>query len=128
MFDAQRHTASHTPTEAPSRRIPAGRATRLDRADGELTVVSGRIWLTREGDTGDHIVCCGTRLQIAATDHAVIESADDGDAQVRWIARPSGAGLWVDGLRRAAWRGVETGAASLAAGFSAIERSASAHR
>src|SRR5262249_19676929 len=42
---------------AHSRRIAAGSALRLSRGGGELTVLEGRVWLTRgghTGDTGDH--------------------------------------------------------------------------
>lgn len=70
------------------RPVGPGQALHLGRLGGELTVISGRIWLTRDGDLGDHLLESGQRLVLAIDDNAVIESWDAGAvANVRWNGR-----------------------------------------
>ena len=82
---------------------------RLDRLGGELTVVSGRIWLTRDGDLGEQ---------------AVVESARTGEpVALRWNPRrQSLAGA----LLAAPLRGLALLTGLLASGFAALARSAAA--
>lgn len=68
--------------------LEPGRARHLGRLGGELTVLSGRIWLTRDGETGDHFLEAGDTVRIAVDDYAVIESATRGAAAtLRWTPR-----------------------------------------
>lgn len=70
------------------RRIGAGEALHLGRLGGELTVVEGRVWLTRDRDLGDHVVEPGQRLRLQVDENAVIEPARSGEAAVvRWNPR-----------------------------------------
>lgn len=69
-------------------RLEAGQARHLGRLGGEMTVLSGRIWLTRDGETGDHFLDAGDTVRIAVDDYAVIQSADrDSAASLLWTAR-----------------------------------------
>ncbi len=68
--------------------IEPGRARHLGRLGGEMTVLSGRIWLTRDGINGDHFLDAGDTVRIAVDEYAVIESAlRDETATLRWTPR-----------------------------------------
>jgi len=73
------------------RRISSGEALHLGHLGGELTVLEGRIWLTRDGDLGDHVVGAGQKLRLAVAENAVIEPAHSGQSvTVRWAPRRQG--------------------------------------
>ncbi len=105
-------------------RLASGQAWRLGRHGGELTVVDGRVWLTRNGDLGDHFMEPGQRVRLAIGENAVIEPARTGESiAVRWSPRrQSFAGaLLAEPLRGLAFL---TGLA--ASGFAALARRAAA--
>ena len=58
-----------------TRLLAPGQALRLPRAGGELTVLRGRLWLTRNHDLGDHFIEAGQRVWLDAGENAVIEAA-----------------------------------------------------
>jgi hypothetical protein len=106
------------------RRLLPGQALRLPRPGGELTVLRGRLWLTRDQDLGDHFIAAGQRVRLAAGENAVIEPADaDRGASLHWEPRRLG-------LARALLARPLSGAAFLALlaarGFMALARSAAA--
>jgi hypothetical protein len=69
-------------------RLESGQARHLGRLGGELTVLSGRLWMTRDGDTGDHFLEPGDTVCIGVDEYAVIESALRGEAAtLRWTPR-----------------------------------------
>ena len=71
-----------------TRHIDAGSAWQLERLGGELNVVEGRLWLTRDGDLGDHLVEAGERVRIGIDERAVVGSWDDcAPLVVRWSPR-----------------------------------------
>ncbi|MDQ2780202.1 MAG: DUF2917 domain-containing protein [Pseudomonadota bacterium] len=68
--------------------LAAGQARHLDRRGGELTVLTGRLWLTRNGAQGDHFLEAGAAVQINADEFAVVESAFQGQGStLRWAPR-----------------------------------------
>ena len=68
--------------------LAAGQARHLGRLGGELTVLSGRIWLTRDGQRGDYFLEAGDAVQIGVDEYAVIESAFQGaGSNLRWRPR-----------------------------------------
>ncbi|MDQ2778955.1 MAG: DUF2917 domain-containing protein [Pseudomonadota bacterium] len=68
--------------------LEAGQARHLGRLGGELRVLGGRIWLTRNGQRGDHFLEAGDTVQIGVDEYAVIESAFRGrGANLRWLPR-----------------------------------------
>ncbi len=74
-----------------TQRLAAGRAFSLSSRSGELTVLDGRVWLTRHNDLADHVLERGQRLQLQPGDAAVVEGwSREGDAVVHWQARPQG--------------------------------------
>ena len=58
-----------------TRLLAPGQALRLPRAGGELTVLRGRLWLTRNNDLGDHFIEAGQRVWLDAGENAVVEAA-----------------------------------------------------
>ncbi len=104
--------------------LSSGRAIHLGRLGGELTVLEGRVWLTRDSDLGDHRVEAGERLRLAVGENAVIEPWDAGHAvSVQWKPRRQGffGAVLAEPLRALAW-----GLGGLAGGFNALARSAAA--
>lgn len=59
-----------------TRRLLPGQALRLPRRGGELTVLRGRLWLTRGKDPGDHFIAAGQRVRLGDHENAVIEPAE----------------------------------------------------
>lgn len=106
------------------RRLAPGQALRLPRAGGELTVLRGRLWLTRKHDLGDHFIAAGQRVRLAAGENAVIEPADAAlGASLHWEpCRPHLAGM----LLARPLNGTAFLALLAARGFMALARCAAA--
>ena len=105
-------------------RLASGEALHLGRLGGELIVVDGRVWLTRDNDLGDHVVQPGERLRLGVGENAVIEAARTGGAiTVRWNPRRQG---FVGALLAEPLRGLAFLTGLAAAGFAALARSAAA--
>ena len=105
-----------------ARPLVSGEARRLDARGGELTVVSGRVWLTRRGDLGDHVLTTGQRVRLGVSEDAVIEAWDAAEgACVRWQVRRGG---FVGAVLAEPLRGVAFLARRLALGFAALARGA----
>jgi len=106
------------------RRLAAGEALHLGRLGGDLVVVDGRVWLTRDGDLGDHVVEPGRKIRLAVDENAVIESARTGaTVTVRWYPRRQS---FVGALAEEPLRGLAFLTGLAARGFVALARSAAA--
>ena len=71
-----------------TQRLTAGQALQLGHLGGELTVLEGRVWLTRDNDLGDFVYERGQRVRLAVGEHGVIESLDaDRPVVFRWNPR-----------------------------------------
>jgi Protein of unknown function (DUF2917) len=105
-------------------RLAPGEALRLGRLGGELLVVEGRIWLTRDNDLGDHFIEPGQRVRLGVAEHAVIESARSDEAvALRWNPRRQS---FVGALLAEPLRGLAFLTALAASGFAALARNAAA--
>ena len=103
---------------ADHRRLIGGQIVRVAPWPGELTVVDGRVWLTRRGDNDDHVLDGGQRIALAGNAEALVEAWDARvGATVRWLPAPQAlprgglvvvARRMVCGLRALAWRFVAT--------------------
>lgn len=103
-------------------RLTTGQALQLGRLGGELTVLEGRVWLTRDNDLGDFVFEPGQRVRLAVGEHGVVESLDaDHVAVFRWNPRRQSfvGAVFAEPLRGLAFL---TGVA--ARGFAALARSA----
>jgi len=100
----------------------SGDATHLGRLGGELTVVDGRVWLTRDNDLGDHVFEPGQRVRLGVDENVVIESLDrHGSVTVRWNPRRQS---FVGAVLAEPLRGLAFLAGVAARGFAALARSA----
>ena len=96
----------------------------LGRLGGELTVIDGNVWLTRDGDLGDHFIEPGQKVRLGVAENAVIEAAHTGQTvTVRWSPRRQS---FVCALLAEPLRGLAFVAARAALGFAALARSAAA--
>jgi len=103
-------------------RLSAGHAQQLGRLGGELTVVEGRVWLTRDNDLGDHVIEPGQRVRLAVGENGVIESVNrQQQVVVRWRARRQS---FVGALLAEPLRGLAFLAGVAARGFAALARTA----
>ena len=100
----------------------SGDATHLGRLGGELTVIEGRLWLTRDGDLGDHFVEPGQRVRLSVGENAVIEPAHSGETvSLRWQPRRQS---FVGAVLAEPLRGLAFLAGVAARGFATLARSA----
>src|SRR5260221_1702581 len=105
-----------------TQRLTAGQALQLGRLGGELTVLEGRIWLTRDNDLGDFVYERGQRVRLAVGEHAVVESLDaDRPAAFRWNPRRQ---TFVGAVLAEPLRGLAFLTGAAARGFAALARSA----
>jgi Protein of unknown function (DUF2917) len=125
-------TIFHYPqhSQASELHLAAGRPAVVGRGAGELTVLSGRVWLTRDGDLADHVLARGARVRIDWAERAVVESWErDQAATVQWrpVERHTPAQAFlIGGLRGLAFLagGAAFALARAEAGFAALARSA----
>ena len=123
--------ASHR-DEAAQWHLAAGQPAFTLRGPGELTVLDGRIWLTRQGEFADHVLSRGDRVDIDWADRVVVENWErDRAASLRWRAverrAPSQAlAAALRGLAALA-AGLAFGLARAGAGFEALARSAASN-
>ena len=107
-----------------TRHLVPGQALRLPRRGGELTVLRGRLWLTRNNDLGDHFIEAGQRLRLCDHENAVVEPAGSAQGAIlRW--EPLGAGF-VGALLARPLSGTAFAALMAARGFAALARNAAA--
>ena len=110
--------------------LDPGRAAWIGGRAGELTVLAGRVWLTRDGDLADHVLERGARVNVGWAERAVVESWErDQSAMLQWrpVERRSASQALVAGaLRGLAFfaAGVAGVLARAEGGFAALARSA----
>ena len=85
-----------------TRRVGPRKALQLHRKGGELRVLAGSIWLTRNLAPVDYLVVRGETFRVGAGDRAVIEAAQAGDPTfVHW--QPPGEPLHRQIVQAAVW-------------------------
>lgn len=105
-----------------TQRLTAGQALQLGHLGGELTVLEGRIWLTRDNDLGDFVYERGQRVRLAVGEHGVVESLDaDRPAVFRWNPRRQ---TFLGAVLAEPLRGLAFLTGAVARGFAALARSA----
>jgi hypothetical protein len=118
---------------ASNMRLAPGRPAFVGRGAGELTVLDGRVWLTRHGDPDDHVLGRGARIAIDWAERAVVESWErDRAAIVQWrpveqrVSAQAQVQVFAAGLRglAALAAGIAFVFARAEAGFAALARNA----
>ena len=109
------------------RLLLGGEVLRIESWPGQLTVVDGRVWLTRRGDGNDHVLHGGQHIAVSGRDGVVLEAWDGAGATVRW--QPAAQALPRAGFAPAAWpagvmRRFALGLAAAAGRFAAAARNA----
>jgi len=105
-----------------TQRLTAGQALQLGHLGGELTVLEGRVWLTRDNDLGDFVYERGQRVRLAVGEHGVVESLDaDRPAVFRWNPRRQ---TFLGAVLAEPLRGLAFLTGAVARGFAALARSA----
>lgn len=99
--------------------LQQGEAFTIRRAVGEFAVLSGRVWVTRQSDLGDHVIEAGERFAVCPDDVAVVEAWSGEAVSLAWTPQRHLAPLEVfaRGLAAAGLRGLAAGAAFLGAGL-----------
>jgi Protein of unknown function (DUF2917) len=112
--------------------VVSGQALTVSPWPGELTVVDGRVWVTRSDDLGDHVLEAGRSIRFGADSGLVIEPWGE-SATVQWRRQPQAvrppvflAVAFAAGLRSLAGLAGGTAAAlrSAEAGLAALARKA----
>ena len=68
--------------------LHGGQTLKIERAFGEVAVLKGRVWVTRESDLGDHVIEAGSRFVVCPKDVAVIEAWARGEGvSLAWTPR-----------------------------------------
>ena len=130
-MNSQIHRSPKTLRQGTPFMLLVGQAVPVSPWPGELTVVDGRVWMTRQGDLQDHLLEPGRSVRLEPHAGAVIEPwAAGASATVQWrrlpqpirlpgfVAAALALGLrglaGLAGATAVALRGAETGLAALA--------------
>jgi hypothetical protein len=86
---ARSHASESAPGAADAMfELAHGQVLTLQGRPGQtLQVLTGRIWLTQTGDTGDHFIAAGQRHTLRAAGRVVIEGDSLASARWRWDNR-----------------------------------------
>jgi Protein of unknown function (DUF2917) len=88
-MNVQRPSKQGAGSHGVCQQLVAGQALQLSPWPGELAVIDGRVWLTRLGDSTDHVLETGQGLRLARGEGAVIEAWQPAaGATVRWTSAP----------------------------------------
>lgn len=99
--------------------LQPGQTFKIERALGEVAVLKGRVWVTRDSDLGDHVIEAGGRFVVCPKDVAVVEAWSGEGVALAWTPRRQVAPLeaLARGFAAAGLRGLASGAAFLAGGL-----------
>lgn len=70
------------------RELPAGHVVALGSGGGEVSILSGRVWLTRAGDPSDHFLGAGESFRVSGAGETLVETWSRGaPALIAWRPR-----------------------------------------
>ncbi|MGZ5130957.1 MAG: DUF2917 domain-containing protein [Caldimonas sp.] len=71
------------------RELPAGHVVALGSGGGEVSILSGQVWLTRAGDPSDHVLVAGESFHVSGAGETLVETWSRGaPALIAWRPRP----------------------------------------
>ncbi|MEO5883392.1 MAG: DUF2917 domain-containing protein, partial [Caldimonas sp.] len=79
------------------RALPAGHVVALGTAGGQVSILSGRVWLTSGGDPSDHVLGAGESFDVGDSGQTLVEtwSSSGAPAVIAWRPRRFAARLRV---------------------------------
>jgi hypothetical protein len=87
MMETQQSRNTAEAVEGVVSRLPEGRVVALDGHGGRVSVLAGRVWLTRDGDLEDHLLGPGQSLSLPRSRGTLVESWGRGPALIAWRPR-----------------------------------------
>ncbi len=97
------------------------------RRTGWLQVAAGKVWITRKGDSADHVLAAGDGLWLGAGEQLLAEPWRTGEAaDLRWAQTPAAPVQRLARGRVGAWRAAARGLRAVAGRLAAAARSAEA--
>jgi Protein of unknown function (DUF2917) len=71
------------------RALPAGHVVALGSGGGQVSILSGNVWLTSSGDPSDHFLAAGESFDVRDSGSTLVETWSHGDpAVIAWQPRP----------------------------------------
>ncbi|MGZ5266722.1 MAG: DUF2917 domain-containing protein, partial [Caldimonas sp.] len=64
MMNSQQSTFVGSADAEALRELPAGHVVALGSGGGEVSILSGQVWLTRAGDPSDHVLVAGESFHV----------------------------------------------------------------
>ncbi|MEO5883527.1 MAG: DUF2917 domain-containing protein [Caldimonas sp.] len=74
------------------RALPAGHVVALGTGGGQVSILSGRVWLTSGGDPSDHVLGAGESFDVGDSGQTLVEtwSSSGAPAVIAWRPRSVG--------------------------------------
>ena len=63
------------------RALPAGHVVALGTGGGQVSILSGRVWLTSGGDPSDHVLGAGESFDVRNSGQTLVETWGRGDGR-----------------------------------------------
>lgn len=88
MMNAQQSSFLASASNAALRALPAGHVVALGAGGGEISILSGQVWLTRSGDPDDYFLGAGESFRVHGSGEALVETwSGSGPALIAWRPR-----------------------------------------
>ena len=88
MMNTQQSTFLGSASAAAVRALPAGHVVALGSGGGEVSILSGRVWLTSAGDPSDHVLGAGESYRVGYSGATLVETWSRGaPALISWRPR-----------------------------------------
>lgn len=88
MMNTQQSSILASASAEALRALPAGHVVALGNGGGEVSILSGQVWLTRSGDPDDHFLGAGESFKVRGAGEALIEAwGASAPALIAWRPR-----------------------------------------
>jgi Protein of unknown function (DUF2917) len=91
MMNSQPYSSTFLGAIAPEavRALPAGHVVALGTGGGQVSILSGRVWLTSGGDPSDHVLDAGESFEVGKSGQTLVETWSRGGdpAVIAWRPR-----------------------------------------
>jgi hypothetical protein len=88
MMDTQQSSFLASASSEALKALPMGHVVALGAGGGEVSILSGQVWLTRAGDLDDHFLGAGESFQVRGSGEILVETwSRSGPALIAWRPR-----------------------------------------